>query len=148
MIKLNREELKDKITGYNKEIQKLEKKGGKGNKKLSGAEKQRLEWLKEQTAELKKQVELKEKLAKKEKQKKIEQPQSKDPKVQTKVKGTAAAVGKGSSSMLKQMEDSTVKQKGYTDELITSVKHWQEGVASVGREAYRTGKVNQDLKMS
>lgn len=136
--------LKDKIAGYNEEIQKLEEKGGKGNKKLSGAEKQRLEWLKEQTAELKEQVELREKLAKEEKQKKIEQPQGKDSKVQTKVKGTAAAVGKGSSSILKQMEDSTVKQKGYTDELITSVKRWQEGVASVGREAYRTGKVNQD----
>jgi hypothetical protein len=136
--------LKDKIAGYNEEIQKLEKKGGKGNKKLSGAEKQRLAWLKEQTAELKKQVELKEKLAKDEKKKKIEQPQNKDPKVQTKVKGTAAAVGKGSSSILKQMEDSEVKQKGYADELITTVKHWQEGVASVGREAYRTGKINKD----
>jgi hypothetical protein len=69
--------LKDKIAGYNDEIQKLEEKGGKGNKKLSGAEKQRLEWLKEQTAELKEQVKLKEKLAKEEKQKKIEQPQGK-----------------------------------------------------------------------
>ena len=135
------DKLKEKYKEVNDEIKGLEKKDKKGD--LTGAEKQRLAVLKEQSAELEKQIELKKQLEEKQYQKKETAPQTKSKQVKSAVAGKGGAIGKGSANVLKGMSEQTAKQLGYTTKLNAKIRDQEILVGKIGSKYNHTGKVSE-----
>ena len=138
------DELKDKYKEVNDEIANLEKKGGKGGAGLTDSEKQRLAVLKEQSAELEKQIELKKQLAEKQWEKKETTPQTKEKPVKDATSSKMAAVGKGSANVMGGIAKSTAEAMGYTDKLSAKMQNFKRTMTEVGKEYQKNGNVSKE----
>jgi hypothetical protein len=155
------DELKKSYAGVKKEIEEIEKVGKKRKKEAkekkdpdamvyTKGEERRLALLKQQEAVLKEQLELKQKLADDKWEKKTNAPQTKSKEVKDKATSRAAAVGKGSASILKGNEVSMAKQLGHTNKLTSAMKDYEYTLSQVGAKYEQTGKISDksmgDLK--